>query len=76
MAVERFHDDSRLQARYQIGVNDEGEPVYRLRTLARVSWDSDEQALFDVANAIAGLQQYLLTEVRLSDSSQLIETAG
>lgn len=74
MAVERFRHDSRLQVRYQIGFNEDNEPIYRLRTLARVRWDSDEQALYDVANAIASLQRYLLTEVRLADSSELIET--
>lgn len=76
MAVERFHYDSRLQVRYRIGFNEDDEPIYRLRTLGRVRHDSDDQALYDVATAIASLQRYELTEVRVADSAELIETAG
>ena len=73
MALDRLYHDSRLQVRYRVGYDEEDEPIYRLRTLARVRWDSPNQDLYNVANSIAGLQQYFLTEVRVSDSSELIE---
>lgn len=73
MPVERIAQDSRLQARYQVGMSDEGEPVYRTRALARVKSDSDDQSLWTVASAISGLQKYQIAEVRRIDSSVLTE---
>jgi len=71
LPVERIAQDSRLQLRYQIGVNDEGEPLYSTRNLARVKSDGDDQSLWTVASVIAGLQKYPVAEVRRVDNSLL-----
>jgi hypothetical protein len=73
LAVERVPMDSRLLVRYEIGVNDEGEPIYRSRTLARVRSNSDDQNLWAVATALIGLQSYTVADVRRVDNFVLME---
>lgn len=74
MAVSMIPLDSRLQVRYQTGVNGEGEPVYSTRNLGSVRADSDDQSLWTVAAAITGLQQLPVAEVRRIDYGVLTET--
>ena len=74
LAVTRIALDSRLQARYQTGVNGDGEPVYSTRNLGSVKAESDDQSLWAVATVIAGLQQYPLAEVRRVDYGIITET--
>lgn len=73
MPVERIALDSRLLARYQVGTDEHGDPVYRSRTLARIKTDSEDQNLWDMAYAIAGLQTYPIAEVRRVDNSEILE---
>lgn len=74
LAVSMIPLDSRLQVRYQTGVNGEGEPVYSTRNLGSVRADSDDQSLWTVAAAITGLQQLPVAEVRRIDYGVLTET--
>lgn len=74
MAVNKVALDSRLQVRYQVGTGSEGEPLYSTRTLASVRSDSDDQGLWTVASAVAGLQKYPVAEVRRVDYAILTET--
>lgn len=73
MPVARIVQTARLQVRYQVGLNEEGMPVYRTRTLANVRADSDDEALWAAAAAISGLQKYPVAEVRRVDSAVLAE---
>ena len=73
MAIERIEQDSRLLMRNEIGENDDGEPIYRVRTLARVYSDSLDEDLWNVANAIAGLQSWPVVEIRRVDNSELLD---
>ena len=74
MPAIRVPLDSRLQVRYQTGVNVEGEPVYSTRNIGTVKSESDDQSLFTVATVIAGLQQLPVAEVRRVDYGILTET--
>lgn len=73
MAVERIALDSRLSVRYEVGVNDVGEPRYSTRTIARVRSNSDDEALWTVAAAVASLQTFSVAEVRRVDNSELLD---
>ncbi|HBI55922.1 MAG TPA: hypothetical protein DG577_04540 [Firmicutes bacterium] len=74
MPVTKVALDSRLQVRYQTGVNEQGDPVYSTRNLGSVRADSDDQSLWTVAAVIAGLQQLPVAEVRRVDYAVLTET--
>lgn len=74
MAVSKVSLDSRLQVRYQTGVNDEGEPVYSTRNLGSVRANSSDESLWVAAAAITGLQQLPVVEVRRVDYAILTET--
>jgi len=72
--VESTALDSRLQVRYQVGVNEADEPVYSLRTLANVRSDSADENLWSVVSAVAGLRAYPIAEVRRIDNTMLTES--
>lgn len=74
MPVSRIDLDSRLQVRYQTGVNAEGEPVFSTRNLGSVKANSGDEALLSVAAVITGLQQLPVAEVRRVDHAILTET--
>lgn len=73
LSVDRIALNSRLQVRYQTGVNEKDEPIYRTRTLANVKSNSSDESLWTVATAIAGLQKHNVAEVRRIDNSVLSE---
>lgn len=73
MPVNKTALDSRLQVRYQVGVNSDGNPLYSTRTVASVKSDSDDQSLWALASAVAGLQKNPVIEVRRVDYSVLTE---
>ncbi|MTI96520.1 MAG: DUF1659 domain-containing protein [Firmicutes bacterium] len=72
MPVQRFALESRLQVRYQVGEDEHGDPVYRLRALARVNPESEDADLMTAVDAITGLQVFPVSEVRRVDNYELI----
>lgn len=73
MAVIRTALDSRLQVRYQVGVNESGEPVFSTRNLGNVKADSDDESLWAIATVMTRLQQLPVGEVRRVDHGILTE---
>jgi len=73
MPVDRIALNSRLSVRYQVGVNEEDEPIYSTRTLANVKSDSSDESLWTVAAAVSGLQKFTVAEVRRIDNAVLSE---
>ncbi|MGI6365194.1 MAG: DUF1659 domain-containing protein [Bacillota bacterium] len=73
MPVERVALNSRLSVRYQVGVDEQDQPIYSTRTLANVKSDGSDEALWAVAAAISGLQKYPVAEVRRIDNSVLAQ---
>lgn len=73
MPVNKIALDSRLQVRYQVGINSEGNPLYSTRTVASVKSDSDDEGLWTIASSVAGLQKNPVAEVRRVDYSVLTE---
>lgn len=74
MPVSKVSLDSRLQVRYQTGLNDDGEPVYSTRNLGSVKAESLDESLWIAAATITGLQQLPVAEVRRVDYAILTET--
>ena len=75
MAVTSTAKDSVLVVTYQVGLNELGAPLLRQRSFPNVLVAAPDQDVFDVANALYGLQQYPLTEVRRDNRFELIDQA-
>ncbi|MCL2337351.1 MAG: DUF1659 domain-containing protein [Firmicutes bacterium] len=75
MAVRSVATGSVLRMQLQIGVDGKGAPVYRNKNLNNVKPGAADQELFDVAQALAGLQTYTLAGV-LRVNTVRLEEAG
>ncbi|HOV80644.1 MAG TPA: DUF1659 domain-containing protein [Bacillota bacterium] len=73
MAVNKVPANSVLRLQLRVGTDTDGNPVYRNRSLSGVKSAASDQDLFDVANALAALQEYPLNGISRIDSAQLVE---
>ncbi len=64
MAVATVAKGSVLVVTYQTGLNASGAPILRQRSLVNVKAAALDQDVFDVAQALYGLQQYPVITVR------------
>ncbi len=71
MAVTSSAQGSVLVATYQTGLSAAGAPVLRQRSFPNVKADALDQDVFDVAQALYGLQDYPLITVRRDDRFEL-----
>ena len=73
MAVNKVPASSVLRLELQTGVDGNGNPVFRNRSLSNAKPAAVDQDLFDVAASLAGLQEYMLTGISRVDNAQLVE---
>lgn len=73
MAVNKVPTGSVLRLELNVGIGDNGNPVYRTKSLNNVKPAATDQDLFDVAAAIADMQDYTLNGISRVDSAQLAE---
>ena len=73
MAVVRVPSGAVLRLVLQTGVDAQGNPVYRNRNLTNLRTDAQDQDLFDVAQALAGLQEYALSAIHHIKNDRLIQ---
>lgn len=73
MAVTRLPGNSLLRLELHVGVNGSGNPVFRTKSLNNVKAAATDQDLFDVAAALAALQEYPLNSVSRMDGAELVE---
>lgn len=73
MAVESSATGSVLRMQLQTGVDGSGDPVYRNKSLNNIKPEAADQDLYDVAQALAGLQEHTLAGVLRLDSARLEE---
>lgn len=64
---------SKMKLQFQTGVDGEGNPVYRNKTINKVKTDALDQDIFDTANAMAELCADVLNAVTRIDDSDLAE---
>jgi len=66
--------DSALQLRLVVGTNPlTGAPIINSKTFNKIKSSAIDQNVYDVANALVGLQKYPTDEIRLERESQLTE---
>ena len=71
MAVVKVPQNSTIAIKLQKGVNTSGNPVYVTRNYACKATATD-QDLFDVAQALMGLQVYPLADITRVDNANLV----
>jgi hypothetical protein len=71
MAVEKIPSSTVLRMQFQTGLDGDGNPVYRTKSLSNVKTNALDQDIFDVAQALVQLQGYTLTAVLRVDSAVL-----
>ncbi|HBX22198.1 MAG TPA: DUF1659 domain-containing protein [Desulfotomaculum sp.] len=73
MAVNNVPVGSVLRLQLQTGVDGNGDPIIRNKSLSNVKADALDQNVFDVAQALALLQEHILENVLRIDSARLEE---
>lgn len=73
MAVESIATGSVMRMQLQTGVDTNGDPVFRNKSLNNIKPEATDQDLYDVAQALAGLQQHNLADVLRVHSARLEE---
>ncbi|MGI6129134.1 MAG: DUF1659 domain-containing protein [bacterium] len=73
MAVQRTPEVSRLQLQLQTGVTEDNKPIVKNRYFNNVKTDAVDENVYNVAQSLAGLQEYSLLVVRRIDTSALDE---
>ncbi len=73
MAVTKVAGGTVLRLKLQTGEGEGGSTVYRLRSFSNVKPEASDQDLYDVAEALAGLQEYPLGGILRIDTSQLVQ---
>ncbi len=73
MAVEKVPSGTSLKIQFQTGLDGDGDPVYRTKSLSNVKTTALDQDIYDVAQALVALQEYSVTAVLRVDSAVLEE---
>ena len=73
MAVTKNPVNSTIRLSLVIGLNATGGPILRNTSLSNVKTEAIDQDLFDVANALVGLQEYQLNGISRLDTADLTE---
>lgn len=71
MAVNKVPAGTTLRLVLQTGTDADGNPVLRNKNLTAVAVTAADQDLYDVAQALAGLQKYTLAGVQRIDATRL-----
>jgi len=71
MAVNKTPLASTIRLSLVTGTNEQGAPILRQTNLSNIKSAAADQDLFDVANAIVGLQEYTLNSITRIDSADL-----
>jgi hypothetical protein len=72
MAIEEYAVSTRMQLRLNTGLDGDGKEILRTKTYSNVKSSSENQAVYDVASSLAGLQEHELKEVHRVDDVVLV----
>ena len=71
MAVREAKNPSSLRIKLDLGMED-GRTKVRSKTFSSVKYDASAQNVYDVAQALMGLQEYQTIEVAKIDNTTLV----
>jgi len=72
MAVLATPAESVLVVTYQIGSNEAGSPITRQKSFPNVRFNAEDQAVYEVAEALFSLVQYPIVSVRRDNRVDLV----
>ncbi|HHX78121.1 MAG TPA: DUF1659 domain-containing protein [Firmicutes bacterium] len=75
MPVTKLSLPTRFQLRLHVGNDDEGNPVYRLRTFGNVDPVASDEDILEVATALGELQEYAVESIRRIDQADLVASS-
>jgi hypothetical protein len=64
--------DSRLRLRFEVGLDNEGNPVYSTRTYSGIKPAANDQDVYDIAVIFSELQVYPLVSINRVNETQLV----
>ncbi|AHF07259.1 DUF1659 domain-containing protein [Desulfitobacterium metallireducens] len=73
MAVSKTPVTSSIRLSLVTGLDTQGAPILKQTNLSNVKSNALDQDLFDVANALVGLQEYSVHKIQRLDTAELIE---
>lgn len=73
MAVTKNPVVSTIRLSLVTGLTTQGSPILKQTSLSNVKTGAADQDLFDVANALIGLQEYQLEGIQRIDTADLAE---
>ena len=72
MTVVTMNNPSSLRVKLDGGLNDStGKTIVKSKTYSNLKYDANNQDVYDVAQALMGLQDYTVLEVLKQDSTTL-----
>ncbi len=74
MPVIILSSPSRLQLRLVVGVDTEGEDIYRLRSFGNIKHDAGDADLLAIAAALGALQVHPVEAIRRIDQADLVSS--
>ena len=75
MAVTNTPLATSLRPQVQIGTDDGGKPLYRIRSYSRVKPESIDEDIYEVASALGELQIHPVSAISRLDENDLSEDA-
>ncbi|MCB8818067.1 DUF1659 domain-containing protein [Desulfosporosinus shakirovi] len=73
MSIKSTHAETAMVVRYQTGLNAEGQPLIRQKSLAKVKESAALEEVYAVATALFSLLEYPIVEIRRNSSHILTE---
>ncbi|MDD4334159.1 MAG: DUF1659 domain-containing protein [Desulfotomaculaceae bacterium] len=73
MAINKVPTGSVLKLVFNVGIGNNGNPVFRTKSLNNVKSTATDQDLFDVAATVADMMDYTLSGISRVDNAQLAE---
>ena len=74
MSVITMNNPSSLRVKLDAGLNDStGNTIVKSKTYSNLKYNANNQYVYDVAQALMGLQDYPVLEVLKQDSTTLAE---
>ncbi len=63
MAIEKYAYGAKLQLKLFVGLDGDGKEIFRTKTYSNVKPSAEDQAVYDVANTLADLQEHEVEEI-------------
>ncbi len=73
MAVILESLDTSLRLKLLVGTNEQGDPIFKLRSYKDVRDGVDPQDVYEVGQGLSELMEHPLTEIQLLQNSSVVE---